>query len=68
MQRLEETELRKTGRTVGVNCYKFSNISSGSPWRYNLNNQDKSPYNQKVDRWSKLINDKITKSQLEYMD
>ena len=29
MQRLEETELRKADRTVGVNCYIFSNISSG---------------------------------------
>ena len=30
MQRLEETELRKADRTVGVNCYIFSNISSGT--------------------------------------
>ena len=30
MQRLEETELRKPDRTVGVNCYIFSNISSGT--------------------------------------
>ena len=26
MQRLEETELRKADRTVGVNCYIFSPI------------------------------------------
>ena len=31
MQRLEETELRKA-RTVGVNCYIFCNISSGTAW------------------------------------
>ena len=31
-QRLEETELRKADRTVGVNCNKFSNISSGTAW------------------------------------
>ena len=30
MQRLEETELRKADRTVGVNCNIFSNISSGT--------------------------------------
>ena len=29
MHRLEETELRKADRTVGVNCFIFSNISSG---------------------------------------
>ena len=29
MQKLEETELRKADRTVGVNCNIFSNISSG---------------------------------------
>ena len=29
MQRLEETELRKADRTVGVKCYIFSNILSG---------------------------------------
>ena len=27
---LEETELRKADRTVGVNCNIFSNISSGT--------------------------------------
>ena len=32
MQRLEETELRKSDHTVGVNCYMFSNISSGTAW------------------------------------
>ena len=32
IQRLdEETELRKADRTAGVNCYIFSNISSGIP-------------------------------------
>lgn len=31
MQRLEETELRKADRTVGVNCHTFSNILSGTP-------------------------------------
>ena len=30
MQRLEETELRMADRTVGVNCYIFSKISSGT--------------------------------------
>ena len=30
MQRLEETELRKADRTVGVPRYRFSNISSGT--------------------------------------
>ena len=30
MQKLEETELRKADRTVGVNCNIFSNISSGT--------------------------------------
>ena len=31
MQRLEQTELGKDDRTVGVNCYDiFSNISSGT--------------------------------------
>ena len=30
MQTLEETELRKADRTVGVNCNIFSNISSGT--------------------------------------
>ena len=30
MQRLEETELRKADRTVGVNSYIFSNIWSGT--------------------------------------
>ena len=33
MQKLEETELRKADRTVGVNCNIFSNISSGRAWR-----------------------------------
>ena len=53
MQKLEESELRKADRTVGVNCNIFSNISSGTARllqgmfitekrRYNLNNQDKS--------------------------
>ena len=53
MQKLEESELRKADRTVGVNCNLFSNISSGTAWllqgmfttekrRYNLNNHDKS--------------------------
>ena len=32
MQKLEETELRKADRTVGVNCNIFSNISSGTAW------------------------------------
>ena len=30
MQKLEETELRKADRTVGVKCNIFSNISSGT--------------------------------------
>ena len=30
MQRLEEIELRKAERTVGVICYIFSNISSAT--------------------------------------
>ena len=49
----QETNLRKADRTVGVNCYIFSNISSGTAWllqgmfatekrRYNFNSQDKS--------------------------
>ena len=53
MQRLEEI------RTVGINCYRFSNISSGTAWllqgmfttekrSYNLNNQYESLcYNKK---------------------
>ena len=28
--KIEETELKKADRTVGVNCNKFSNISSGT--------------------------------------
>ena len=59
MQRLEEIELRKADRTVGINCYRFSNISSGTAWllqgmfttekrSYNLNNQYESLcYNKK---------------------
>ena len=30
MQRLEGTELRKADRTVGVKCYIFANLSSGT--------------------------------------
>ena len=53
MHKLEESELRKADRTVGVNCNLFFNISSGTARllqgmfttekrRYNLNNNDKS--------------------------
>ena len=34
MQRLEETELRKTERTVEVNCYIFSKLYNSSPKSY----------------------------------
>ena len=55
IQTFEKAELRKADRTVGVNCYMFSNISSGTARllqgifttgkrRCNLNNQDKILY------------------------
>ena len=77
MQKLEKTELRKAGRTVGVNCNTFSKISSGTaPLLQGMLTTEKRRYNfiqprqkpivlqLKVDRCNKLINDKITK--MEY--
>ena len=50
-RKIPETELRKADRTVGVNCYILSNISSGTAWllQGNVHNwkktsQDKSLY------------------------
>ena len=73
----EETEHRKADRTVGVNCFVFSNISSGTAWllqvmfttekrRYNLNNNDKSLYSNTVKSWPLKwpTNDKITKIEI----
>ena len=74
----KETEHRKADRTVGVNCFVFSNISSGTAWllqglfttekrRYNLNNNGKSLYSITVKSWPLkwLTNDKITKIEIK---
>ena len=73
----EETEHRKADRTVGANCFVFSNISSGTAWllqgmfatekrRYNLNNKDKSLYSITIKSGPlKLFtNDKIIKIEI----